>query len=65
MDEYVVLRATWNTGDVSRTRLVSVDHYSGFPAEYYTFGWVRAQEVGRIQITGDVRYLELVYKSAE
>ncbi len=63
MDEYVVLRATWNTGDVWGTCLVSVDHYKGNPAEHFAYGWEKAEEVGRIQITGDVRYLEMVYEA--
>lgn len=70
MDEYVVLRATMDFGAThSKTCLVSVNVYSGIPVEYfcmrgdkYPFGWDKVEEVGRIEITGDVKYLGTIYK---
>lgn len=61
MDEYVILRATRERSDKSETCLISVVEYNGTPDDYFTFGWDKCEEVGRIEIMGDVEWLALKY----
>lgn len=72
MDEYVVLRAIAGAGSRHTTCLVSVNEYNNDPISYFRdscsdsyFQWEHAEEVGRVEIKGDVRYLELVYEGQE
>ena len=63
MDEYVVLRADMLDGHSFTTCLVSVDVYNQNPADYFGPGWDKIEEVGRIEIGGDVRHLATIYKA--
>ena len=63
MDEYVVLRADMMDGHSFTTCLVSADRYNGNPADYFGPGWDKTEEAGRIEIGGDVRYLQPIYRA--
>lgn len=73
MDEYVVLRATAARNEHRHTTcLVSINEYNGDPLSYFKkscsndyYCWEQAEEVGRIEIQGDVKYLEMVYEGQE